>query len=342
MGGVRLKVLIYRLNRLRPHALTVILLLSQSCGSEKGQLAPDPTTSEDWAVVSTPVALAFTSICAAARGEYYLLGNKFGGPIVLKYDGVGWSTIPNPSIDTLLGVAENTHGDQELLLTGFSDQILAYDPRCGDMANNSCWKVRSDIDTREIYNSAIYFGQQTKVFVVGGYELTDGSTRGWVYGRENGIWSTSLVTTPPLHGIWGSADNNVYVVGSALKIFHFDGSGWAAIQHGKVGGQTLNDVWGIGGALLFAVGDDGTILYFDGNSWEWLQSGVDVDLYGVWGSSTENVFCVGANGIILRYDGNVWVPMKSGTSQLLRDVTGTSDTDVLVVGDRGVVLRYLH
>ena len=64
-------------------------------------------------------------------------------------------------------------------------------------------------------------------------------------------------TTESLHGVWGSGPKDVWVVGDAGTILHFDGATWtkatAAFPLGKK--PDLRGVWGSGPNDVWVVGD---------------------------------------------------------------------------------------
>ena len=111
-------------------------------------------------------------------------------------------------------------------------------------------------------------------------------------------------TTATLRGIWGSSTSDVYVVGSAGTILHYDGAQWTAVSSGT--DQSLLDVWGTSGQDVYAVGAGGTILHWDGAGWTALPSRTTRSLHGVWGSSPIDVYVVGDSGTVLHYDGLAW------------------------------------
>jgi len=146
------------------------------------------------------------------------------------------------------------------------------------------------------------------------------------------------VTTQPLAGVWGSANNDVFAVGAAGTILHFDGTNWT-VQGAGVTTQPLAGVWGSAYNDVFAVGAAGTILHFDGSAWTKQESGTTQVLSGVWGNSGSDVFAVGAFGTILRFNGSAWSPLVSGTGQSLSGVWGGRGT-VLAAGGSGTIRRF--
>jgi hypothetical protein len=67
-----------------------------------------------------------------------------------------------------------------------------------------------------------------------------------------------------LEDVWPVRKDDVFVVGSGGKIFHFDGAGWSPMSSPTT--QTIRDVWGNASSNVYAVGDGG-ILHYDGTTW---------------------------------------------------------------------------
>ena len=69
--------------------------------------------------------------------------------------------------------------------------------------------------------------------------------------------------TNNLQSMWGSASNDVFVVGwgESDAILHYNGSSWSVMDIGA-NESWLNGVWGSSANDVFAVGDDGTILHY--------------------------------------------------------------------------------
>lgn len=147
-----------------------------------------------------------------------------------------------------------------------------------------------------------------------------------------------------LRGVWGSSLRDVFFVGDAGHIFHYDGYYCYTMLEGQPGEiEMLYDVWGSSESDVFAVGGNfGEILHFDGNEWSIMRKTKDPQtLYGVWGSGPNDVFAVGESGVILRYDGQEWSEMESPNNFFpLWGIWGTSTEDIFAVGHAGTVLHY--
>jgi hypothetical protein len=183
---------------------------------------------------------------------------------------------------------------------------------------------------------------------VSDYWLVGGSTgRATVVHRSDGpvqIWGETSNGAPieSATGIWGSANDSVFVVGTGGAIAHFDGSNWNA-QVSPVK-EDLRDVWGSADNDVFAVGKGSSLLHYDGETWGLLPppSGLpaDANLNAVWGSGPDDVFVVGETEVeqahvILHYDGSSFSIVREGKRSLL-GVHGTGPNRVVAVGGQRV------
>jgi len=157
-------------------------------------------------------------------------------------------------------------------------------------------------------------------------------------GSAEGIWGD---VTSGLNDVWGISSSDVFAVGSAGTIIHYDGSVWSQMNSGTT--SSLVDVWGSSANDVYAVGvSDGIVLHYDGESWTTIGGGTSYSRWrwGVWGSSSSDVFVVGQEGIIEHYDGSTWTFMDNPDSHWLYAIWGISSSDVFAAGDHGTVLHY--
>lgn len=146
-------------------------------------------------------------------------------------------------------------------------------------------------------------------------------------------WRLERAPTPPLTGVWGTSDSDVFFVGRLGAILHYDGStleDMASPTSGAlyaVAGTSSSDVW--------AVGHGGDVLHYDGSTWSRITSGLLLD---VWAISPTDAWAVGAYGAV-HYDGESWSSVETGTDATLRSVWGSSSTDVFAVGDDGTIVH---
>ena len=168
---------------------------------------------------------------------------------------------------------------------------------------------------------------------------------GLVMRRRAGVWGpVELGVTPPLlNWTYGFGSDDVFVVGNAGTILHFDGSTWS--QQDTPTTENLWGAWGSSPSAVWAVGGAGqpgseaTILFYDGASW----SKVDLPplerpnvsgFFKVWGSGPDDVYVVGQRGALLHFDGAAWSEVSLGLTDDLIAVWGTDADHVVVVGGR--------
>lgn len=172
--------------------------------------------------------------------------------------------------------------------------------------NGQAWIV--DSGWRETGYPFFFFGgvwgSGRTIWAVGTAEGTspDGSLGAVLRRSAQGAWSLERTSPQPINAVWGSGPSDVWAVGRAGTIVHFDGTTWSSPP--SLTTSTLLAVWGSGPADVWAVGDSGTILHFDGVSWT-AHPGVDptVNLNGIWGSGPQDIWVVGNHGTILHLTG---------------------------------------
>lgn len=144
-----------------------------------------------------------------------------------------------------------------------------------------------------------------------------------------------------LRAVWASASNDVWAVGAAATILHFDGQAWSGQT--QITGSVTAELYAISGsgpADVWAVGERGTILHWDGTRWGvHAAPGSGDTLRGVYAWSPRLAWAVGDRGTILRWDGTSWQSELSPTQLSLAAVWAASSSDVVAVGERGTVVR---
>ncbi len=148
--------------------------------------------------------------------------------------------------------------------------------------------------------------------------------------------------------VWVAGPDDVFMVGEAGRIAHWDGSAitpmtspTTAVLFG-VWGSSPTDVWAVGGDP-FGMDDTDLILHYDGT--EWTVASVPmpegVAFFKVWGAAADDVWVVGQRGQIVHFDGAAWSRVASPTTSPLFTVSGNASGEVWAVGGpSAVILRY--
>jgi len=146
------------------------------------------------------------------------------------------------------------------------------------------------------------------------------------------------VTQNYLYAVWTDAPDDVWAVGAAGVIVHYDGSGWSSVVAGNGNSPTLFSLWGSGPSDVWAAGVSGTVLHWNGHAWS-TQANAGDDINNVWGLGTGDIWLVSPNGGILHGDGSQWASSASGAATDLVGIWGSAAAGLWVVGSGGTALH---
>jgi hypothetical protein len=135
--------------------------------------------------------------------------------------------------------------------------------------------------------------------------------------------------------IWGSAPDDIWLVGSGERIYHFDGSDVVEIPNDSPAGTIFSDIHGSGPDDIWAVGTNGKAKHYDGMAWVTVTTASVSDIDDVWVAPDGNAWAVGENGIVMRYTpGSGWDDELDVTVSTVqwKAVAGTSSSDVWIAG----------
>lgn len=164
----------------------------------------------------------------------------------------------------------------------------------------------------------------------------------WMVGFNGSVWhwdGRDWTDTSPGHdlelmGVWGSRKDDVWAVGLYGSIIHWNGHTWAKWLTPYAIGK-LSAIWGSSANDLYAVGGRGIILHWNGDTWESQSSGSTDDLYAVWGSGPRDVWAGGYGGRLLHWDGIAWAPAYTTSPNSIFGIWGTGSSDVWIAGGAG-------
>lgn len=143
------------------------------------------------------------------------------------------------------------------------------------------------------------------------------------------------LTQVGLTAVWGSAADDVWVVGSDGAILHFDGEAIEPVASTTT--RSLHAIAGTGPDDIWAAGDEGTTLHWDGIRFEFVDRFEPATLLGVNAIAPDNVWTVGVIpterlGIVRHYDGETWTSARVPGSASLWEVWSSSPEDIWLVG----------
>jgi hypothetical protein len=170
----------------------------------------------------------------------------------------------------------------------------------------------------------------------------------WIIGNAGLIlhwngsaWSamTSPVGAEDFLTVWSRTSTDAWI-GGKTSILHWNGTSWSAAPNNRSGGLgTAQAFWGASGTDVWTVTGSGFIAHWDGSIWNFVSS-TSQQLLSLWGFAANDIWAVGLGGSIQHWNGSDWSPITSPTTTLLVSVWGSSPNDVWAVSDTGGVLLH--
>ena len=208
----------------------------------------------------------------------------------------------------------------------------ASDAGAGDAGVSSGWRIVLDDLPAPLLS--VFRAGDGVLFAVGG----NGSRPLALRQEKGGWWDVDPGTREVLWWVHGFSSSDVYAVGEAGTVTHFNGQ---FFQVERTGGDfVLWGVWGAGPDDVWAVGGNPTlnkahpvVLRRQRGEWREVDTGITFagNLFKVWGSGPDDVVMVGDEGRILRYDGKAFRLEARGGDRLVTVFGGARD-DVYAVG----------
>lgn len=303
----------------RAVVLALTLGLSSSCSCE-----PDPPV-EAWEPILVDLDGAILSFWGDTVEDLYAVGGTLeaggGQALVLWHDGSAWWSMPAPA-PTLWWVHGFAHDD--VWAVGDLGTILHFD--------GVAWTV-VDGGGFDYTLWGVWGASPNELWAVGGSAAggQPGVLRRW----SGGTWSdvTGLdLTDLRLFKVWGTAADDVFVVGDEGTALHWDGVAWTWMVSGTtqrlltVRGRAPDDVWAVGGIT------QAVLLHWDGVTWSSVDTGLQAGLMGLWTAAGSPVVVAGFAGTAAVGDGAVWTVTDSGTSECLHGAWGDGNGNVAAGG----------
>jgi hypothetical protein len=154
--------------------------------------------------------------------------------------------------------------------------------------------------------------------------------------------------------MWGAAQNDLWAVGRAGAILHWDEQQWQGVS--AFAPDELHGIHGASDTDVWAVGNLGTILHWNGHGWIAGFLGARYELRGVWALNEKTAWAVGIDlearpkeddededeendtapevGVIMKWDGKKWAVDRAAPKNLPRldFICGFSRTNVWASG----------
>jgi hypothetical protein len=141
-------------------------------------------------------------------------------------------------------------------------------------------------------------------------------------GPAQALSYSSLGTAITMRDIWGTEDDEVFLVGEKGVIVRWTGTAWVPMMSGTT--NPLSVVWGRSATDVYAAGT-GVLLHYDGTTWSEHPIPAVTVIYGVWGTAATDLFIATSEGLY-HYDGVQWAPVDVGPPFAVLAVAGAGDS----------------
>ena len=204
----------------------------------------------------------------------------------------------------------------------------------------------------------IFRGNQVTVPLTGIFAFS--STDIWMVGSlpihgdgQNWVMYDLRTTVDPglsLAKIWGSRIDDIYFVGNAGSIAHYQNGHWSRIESGTT--VDLLDIWGGSDGTLWSCGytsnysttvllrnaGDGWVKLFEGSAGEQNNGYTINQIAGVWSNNDYRIYLLKSDGISLQANNNELFLQKQLASFIYGsyDIDGTDDNNIFVSAYRFV------
>lgn len=254
-------------------------------------LGCEPAAS--WATVHEGLDEGLVSVWGRSSSDVYVVGSDAGaGPLVLHFDGAGWTRLHTGERGDLWWV--NGAAGGPIFMGGEGGLIVRFD--------GSSFTTMATPGTGTVFG--IWAAAPDDAWAVGGV----GASSGFVWRYDGSAWTAMDVPELGDRGlfkVWGNAPDDVWMVGAAGAAYHWDGSALTPVAVGTT--RTLFTVHTEGDRVV-AVGGAGNaaLVEREGAAFVDRSPMFTSQLFGVWLTPGDGGFAVGLNGAILRRGPDGW------------------------------------
>jgi hypothetical protein len=314
-------------------------------------VAADASAAALWCTVApSPVAnqVDGSAIWGFSANDVWAVSD---GGLILHYDGSSWTsqTMGTFDLNAIWGAAPD-----DIWIVGDGGTLLHYD--------GTAW---SPVQSGTQLSLGWIWGTSTgDVWIVGDqgtvmhYAGPDAGA-GWVavdvpvptQFPDGGVGPAGDGDAPiDLGAVWTDAANDVWIVGDAGVILHFDGNAWTVTPTPLPTYKGVNGIWGTSPNNVWATADctstgltctASTLLHWDGTGWTQVPSFPGTyDLGDIWGFGPDDIWVTSDFGNLFHYDGAAWTQSPTPSSiASWNSVWGADPRHVWVIGDLGLILQ---
>ncbi len=293
--------------RARGGAVLIALLLA-ACdgGGDDGVPHTGEPSGPEWSVIgdtSNLPAAAVLSLAGTSTDLWAVGADDGQGPVVLHWDGSAWARLDTGTSGDLWWIWSG--GGDLVHFGGAGGRVVTHDRSTGAFT-----EVVAASPSHTVFG--LWGTSDDDLYAAAG-DVNNGSD-GEVLHFDGAAWSLVATAPPSDDGlsrrqafkVWGSASDDVFVVGTGALVMHFDGATWTtapppvppSTQLTTVSGTSGTDVWAVGGY------GNGRAAHFDGATWTDLSpnpmtgGAIVPGINGVFASADHGTVVCGENGAV--------------------------------------------
>ena len=227
---------------------------------------------KSWTAQTSGTTSRLQSIWGAVTESSYNVYTVGDGGQVLHTTGASWNKVASNTTENLadiwgagaevmaagnngiiLNLTKSTSAQEDIVLRSIWGSSATNVFAVGENgtvlhSDGTAWTAMVS-DTTEWLNETWGDNQTGEVFAVG--------ENGTIIHYDGTTWNPMVSgVSVTLHGVYGTAANNVYAVGDSGVVLHYDGAAWSVIM---AGGTNLRDIWADDRRIV-AVGENGIVL----------------------------------------------------------------------------------
>jgi hypothetical protein len=271
----------------------------------------------------------FLNTWGPGPGTLYVVGGEPTAGTVMHFDGDDWAAV-DLGLDVPLLNWSWGFGPDDLTVVGNDGTVLHHD--------GSAWTAQDTPTDEDLWG--VWGASPDDLWAVGGRGRP--SSTATILHYDGSAWTA--VEPPALQRanvhaffkVWGTAADNVYIVGQRGVVLHWDGSTWTELLVGA--SDDLVSIWGTGPDHIVAVGGraSGIVSRWDGASWRTESLSPLPGLNGVWmgDQDPDTVYIAGAVGTVatLDFDTLEYQQESAGTTLDFHNVFSPDGITLYAVG----------
>jgi hypothetical protein len=207
-----------------PLAIALLAALLSCDGADDTGDTQAPAVAPSWAVIHDGLSGAVLSVGGTSSSDIWLAGadpGDGGGPVAMHFDGASWTDL-DPGVSGSLWWVDGT-GSESVWFCGDDGLLLRF-----DRDSASFEQISTDTDATLF---GVWAAPDGPVYAVGGIVETEDSA---VILRVSDGVATAVTDLPS--GLdaaelwfkpWGTAADDVWVIGDRGTVLHFDGAAWS-------------------------------------------------------------------------------------------------------------------